>query len=102
MKKVFLLSALAFASLTTFATTSENSIEKETVVTVSQSQEEFKEINPSEIAQPVKDALKRDFAEATVSNAYVNEKQEYKLVLLIGEKKETIYADANGKWLKRE
>ncbi len=100
MKKVFLLSALAFASLTTFATTLENSIASKTIAITLQ--EEFKEINPSDIAQHVKDALKRDFANATVSNAYVNEKQEYKLVLLIGENKETVYADANGKWLKRE
>lgn len=100
MKKVFLLSALAFAALTTFATTQVNSIETKTVI--SQSQEEFKEITPDQIAQPVKDALKKDFADATVSNAYVNEKNEYKLVLTIGDGNETVYADANGNWLKRE
>jgi hypothetical protein len=100
MKKVFLLFVLAFASLTSFASNQVNSTAIKTTIVLSQ--EEFKEINPSEIAQPVKDALKRDFAEATVSNAYINEKKEYKLVLLIGEKKETVYADANGKWLKRE
>jgi hypothetical protein len=100
MKKVFLLSALAFATLTTFATTQVNSIETSTVI--SQSQEEFKEIKPADIAQPVKDAIKRDFADATVSNAYVNEKNEYKLVLSIGDDSKTVYADAKGNWLKRE
>ncbi|MFC4739364.1 hypothetical protein ACFO3U_05100 [Flavobacterium ponti] len=100
MKKVFLLSALAFASLTTFATTQVNSIETTTLI--SQSQEEFKEIKPTDIAQPVKDAIKRDFADATVSNAYVNEKNEYKLVLSIGDDSKTVYADAKGNWLKRE
>lgn len=100
MKKIFLLFALALVSFTSFAL---NQVKSTAIPTaISLSQEEFEEINPSEIAQPVKDALKRDFAEATVSNAYVNEKEEYKLVLLIGEKKETIYADASGKWLKRE
>ncbi len=100
MKKVFLLSALAFASLTTFATTQVNSIETTTLI--SQSQEEFKEIKPTDIAQPVKDAIQRDFADATVSNAYVNEKNEYKLVLSIGDDSKTVYADAKGNWLKRE
>ena len=100
MKKVFLLSALAFTTLTTFATTQVNSIETTTVI--SQSQEEFKEIKPTDIAQPVKDAIKRDFADATVSNAYVNEKNEYKLVLSMGDDSKTVYADAKGNWLKRE
>ena len=100
MKKVFLLSALAFASLTTFATTQKNSIE--TTSQISLFQEEFKEIKIEDIAQPVKDALKKDFADAKVSKVYVNEKNEHKLVLSIGEKTETIYADAEGKWLKRE
>lgn len=100
MKKVFLLSALAFASLTTYATNSVNSIETSTEISLFQ--EEFKEIKTTDIAQPVLDALKKDFADAKVSNAYVNEKNEYKLVLVIGEKTETVYADATGKWLKRE
>ena len=100
MKKVFLFSALAFSTLTTYATTSVNSIETKTVV--SQLQEEFKEIKPAEIAQPVKDAVKRDFADATISNAYINDKNEYKLVLTIGDENKTVYADAKGNWLKRE
>lgn len=98
MKKVFLLSAFAIATFSTFATTQINSIATSIVI----SQEEFKEIKPDEIAQPVKDALKRDFADATVSNAYVNEKNEYKLVLTLGDDSKTVYADANGNWLKRE
>lgn len=100
MKKVFLLSALAFASLTTFATTQKNSIEITSQIYLFQ--EEFKEIKVENIAQPVKDALKTDFADAKVSKVYINEKKEYKLVLSIGEKTETVYADAEGKWLKRE
>ena len=100
MKKVFLLSALAFASLTTFATNQVNPNQLRTEVSITQ--EEFKEVKPTDIAQPVKDALKRDFADATVSNAYVNEKNEYKLVLSVGEQTKTVYADAKGNWLKRE
>lgn len=100
MKKVFLLSALVLGSFTTFATTQVNSIE--TTTQISLFQEEFKEVKITDIAQPVQDALKKDFADAKVSNAYVNEKKEYKLVLVIGEKTETVYADAEGKWLKRE
>ena len=100
MRKVFLLSALAFASLTTFATNQVNPNQLRTEVSITQ--EEFKEVKPADIAQPVKDALKRDFADATVSNAYVNEKNEYKLVLSVGEQTKTVYADAKGNWLKRE
>ena len=100
MRKVFLLSALAFASLTTFATNQVNPNQLRTEVSITQ--EEFKEVKPTDIAQPVKDALKRDFADATVSNAYVNEKNEYKLVLSVGEQTKTVYADAKGNWLKRE
>ena len=99
MKKVILLSALVLGSFTTFANSQVDSIE---TTQISLFQQEFKEVKISDIAQPVQDALKKDFADAKVSNAYVNEKKEYKLVLVIGEKTETVYADAEGKWLKRE
>lgn len=100
MKKVFLLSALAFTSLTTFATNQVISNEIKTVISLTQ--EEFKEIKSTEVAAPVLEALKRDFADATISNAYINEKNEYKLVLSMGDDSKTVYADAEGNWLKRE
>lgn len=65
----------------------------------------FKEIKVSELPTLVVEALAKDFEGATVQNAYINEKQEFKLVLATTADDakaatRTVYATKNGEWIK--
>ena len=82
MKKVVLTAVFAFATLTTFATTNTNVIPVQKVI--------------------LQEEVKRDFKDAKIQKAYVNESKEFKLELLVGQATQTVYADANGNWLKKE
>ncbi|WP_432412199.1 hypothetical protein [Rasiella sp. SM2506] len=66
----------------------------------------FKEIKVSEIPAAVSKALATDFKGAVVEKAYVNEKQEFKLVIATGEKDakaatKTVFASKDGEWIKQ-
>lgn len=98
MKKVILTAVLAFATVTTFATTESNPTTTCTVVL----QEEFKELAVEELPSPVQEAVKKDFKDAKIEKAYVNESKEFKLELIVSGASQTVYADANGNWLKKE
>ncbi len=98
MKKVVLTAVFAFATLTTFATTNTNVIPVQKVIL----QEEYKELPTEELPSAVQEAVKRDFKDAKIQKAYVNESKEFKLELLVGQATQTVYADANGNWLKKE
>ena len=43
-----------------------------------------------------------DFKDAKIQKAFVNESKEFKLELIVGGATQTVYADANGNWLKKE
>lgn len=69
-------------------------------------QEEWKMVQAVELPAEVQAATERDFAGATISEAYVADKegiQTYKIVLttLEGESKK-LYADAKGNWIEKE
>jgi len=66
----------------------------------------FKEIKATELPAPVVKALANDFEGATVQKAYVNDKQEYKLVLSAGSNDaktatKTVFASKDGEWIKK-
>ncbi len=66
----------------------------------------FKEIKATELPAPVREALAKDFEGATVQKAYVNEKQEFKLVLATGVNDskattKTVFASKEGEWIKK-
>lgn len=98
MKKVILTAAFAFATFATFATTGINSVTTEKVIL----QEEYKEVSSEELPEAVREAVKKDFKDATIQKAYINANKEYKLELLVGTATQNVYADANGNWLKKE
>lgn len=98
MKKVILTAVFAFATLTTFATTNTNVIPVQKTIL----QEEYKELPAEELPSAVQEAVKRDFKDAKIQKAFVNESKEFKLELLVGQATQTVYADANGNWLKKE
>lgn len=76
---------------------------EETVVQTAQ--EEFKKIEIQELPAEVQQAVERDFAGATIAEAYVKEyegEQKFKLKVNTaeGEEKE-LYADAEGNWIDK-
>jgi hypothetical protein len=73
---------------------------------VQRAQEDFKQIEIQELPAEVQQAVERDFAGATISEAYVKEhegEQKFKLKVSTaeGEDKE-LYADAQGNWMDKE
>lgn len=65
--------------------------------------QDYKEVQASEVPQAVQDAVANDFDGATISKAYVNAQGEYKIELATADAKTaTVYANANGEWIKNE
>lgn len=96
MKKLGLSVAIVLGSFTAIATTTPiSNIEKTIYV------QEFKEIKAEELPEAVKTALKTSYPDATLEKAYVNSSKEYKLDITVGDQKATVYADANGNWIKK-
>ena len=102
MKKLILSVAIALGSFYTFATptisNSEVILNSQKIVFV---QEEFKEIKNEELPEAVKTALKTSYPDAKLDKAYVNSNKEYKLEITVVDQKATVYADANGNWIKK-
>lgn len=98
MKKVILTALFAFSTLSVLATTTDVNPTNFNVVI----KNEFKEIALKDVAKPVLEALEKDFSGATIQRAFINEKNEYKLEITLGEVAKTIYSDANGNWIKKE
>ncbi|MBF4493730.1 hypothetical protein IRZ83_16320 [Flavobacterium sp. JLP] len=98
MKNLFLSAAIVLGGLTSFASTSPvtNSIVKTISI-----QDEYTEIKLEEIPAPITEALKKAFPDAVLSKAYKNAKSEYKLDVTVGEKVGSLYANADGTWIKK-
>ncbi|MDR7372586.1 hypothetical protein [Flavobacterium aquidurense] len=98
MKNLFLSAAIVLGSLTSFASTSPktNSIVKTISI-----QDEYTEIKLEELPAPITEALKKAFPDAVLSKAYKNAKSEYKLDVTVGEKVGSLYANADGSWIKK-
>ena len=97
MKKLILSTAIILGSLSIYATTTTNG---EPVKTTVNFQSEYKEIKTDEIPAAVKTALETAYPGAKLEKAYINEKNEYKLEIAVGDQKATVYSDVNGNWLK--
>lgn len=103
MKKL-ILSAILLGSISTFA--QEAKATKETKATTTEAtsksgQENYKEVKSEELPEALKTSLKAGYPDATVTKAYVNDKKEYKMDIAVGDQKATVYADAQGNWLKK-
>jgi hypothetical protein len=64
-----------------------------------QTQDEYKEINAVPVA--VKKALDEAYPGVELEKAYVNEKKEYKIEIIVRKVKSIVYTDAQGKILKK-
>jgi len=98
MKNLFLSAAIVLGSLSSFASTAPitNSIIKTISI-----QDEYTEIKLEEVPAPITEALKKSFPDAVLSKAYKNAKSEYKLDVTVGEKVGSLYANADGTWIKK-
>lgn len=100
MKKIVLTVAVVLGGLSTFATSAFPMISTAKIEVVAQ--QEYKEIEAEALPQAVKDALVADFQTATLDKAYVNDKQEYKLEIILDGAASTVYADKDGNWIEKE
>ncbi|GAA3629040.1 hypothetical protein GCM10022397_13110 [Flavivirga jejuensis] len=64
--------------------------------------EEFKEISLDKLPEAVIKAVKKDFATATISKAYVNSSEQYKLLITVEKSESTFYIDKDGNWLEED
>lgn len=97
MKKLILTVAILASGVSAFAL-SNNILPVETMSVVLN--KEFKEIAIDKLPAAVTNAVKKDFASATISKAYVNSSEQYKLELTIDGSTSTVYADKDGNWLE--
>ena len=98
MKNLFLSAAIVLGGLTSFASTSPIS---NTIVKTISVQDEYTEIKVEEVPVAVTDALKRAYPDALLSKAFKNAKTEYKLDVTVGDKVGSLYANADGSWIKK-
>ncbi|RED24601.1 hypothetical protein BD847_1333 [Flavobacterium cutihirudinis] len=98
MKNLFLSAAIVLGGLTSFASTS--SITNPIVKTVSV-QDEYTEIKVVEVPTAVTDALKKAYPDAVLTKAYKNTASQYKLEVAVGDKVGSLYANADGTWIKK-
>ena len=98
MKNLFLSAAIVLGGLTSFASTSPitNSIVKTISI-----QDEYTEIKLEEVPAAITDALKKAYPDAVLTKAYKNAKSEYKLDVTVGDKVGSLYANADGSWIKK-
>ncbi|KQB40925.1 MULTISPECIES: hypothetical protein [Flavobacterium] len=98
MKNLFLSAAIVLGGLTSFASTSPitNSIVKTISI-----QDEYTEIKLEEVPAAVTEALKKAYPDAVLSKAYKNAKSEYKLDVTVGDKVGSLFANADGTWIKK-
>ncbi|MUP45347.1 hypothetical protein E0K83_06255 [Gramella sp. BOM4] len=107
MKKIALsimcTGALFFATQNMNAQVEEvEEIETEVETTM---QEEYTSLEVSELPQAVKDALEADYSGAMATEAWMKTKdgkKVYKLKLDVDGKKEKVYIDEDGNWLKKD
>jgi hypothetical protein len=97
MKKLILTVAILAGGMSTFAMPNTVSPVNAIHVVVN---DEFKEIAVDKLPAAVTSAVKNDFATATISKAYVNTSEQYKLELNLDGSTSTVYADKDGNWLE--
>ncbi|REG93019.1 hypothetical protein [Flavobacterium aquicola] len=98
MKNLFLSAAIVLGSLTSFASTSAIS---NTVVKSIYIGDEYTEIKIAELPSAISESLKKAQPDAVIIKAYKNEKSEYKLDITAGGKTESLFANADGSWIKK-
>ncbi|CAL2088798.1 conserved protein of unknown function [Tenacibaculum sp. 190524A02b] len=100
MKKVILATVILAGTVSNYATNI-NKLPIHKIVHVNQSQN-FIEISLDKLPEAVISALQKEYPQASISKAFINKKEQYKLELIIKKELKVVYADKNGKWLNEE
>lgn len=70
---------------------------------ISEAVQDYKEVKTSEVPQAVKEAVAKNFNEATISKAYVNAQGDYKIDIVTADAKTaTVYVNPKGELVKNE
>ncbi|MDO3695750.1 hypothetical protein QVZ41_12945 [Wenyingzhuangia sp. chi5] len=97
MKKIILSIAILASGVSTYAIA--NNVTPATSINIVMN-DEFTEIAVEKLPEAVTNAVKKDFATATIDKAYVNSSGQYKLELTVDDASNTVYADKDGNWLE--
>lgn len=96
MKKLILSAAIVLGTLSMQAG---NTYVKSAVIQSEITQDEYKEIDA--VPAAIKTALDNAYPGVKLEKAYVNDKKEYKIDIIVREEKSTVYTDAKGNILKK-
>ena len=106
MKKLILSAAIILGSFSAFAQQSTppnppKSEEAAKTATAAKTFDTFTEIKIEEVPEAVKNALVKAYPTAILNKAFINDKKEYELQVTVGDRQGSVYADANGAWIKK-
>lgn len=106
MKKICLSALAATAMFFSVESATAQVYEEASAEQQTEQKKEMEQIQVEEVPSEIQQAVERDFQGATISEAYVKEKEgekKYKIVVttLQGETEE-LYADAQGNWIDKE
>lgn len=96
MKKLILSAAIILGSLSIQASTLNTTGSTTQSVNI---QDEYKEVDS--VPAAIKTALDNAYPGVKLEKAYVNEKKEYKIDIIVREVKSTVYTDAKGNIIKK-
>lgn len=97
MKKTIVAAAIVLGSLTAFATTPVQIASNQYTLT----QEEFTEIGTDKLPEAVLKATEKTHPGASITKAYINKENQYKLEITVKDQSATVYADADGNWITK-
>ncbi|MCF8714747.1 hypothetical protein JM658_07885 [Joostella atrarenae] len=98
MKKIVLVAAMALGSLTAFAAVPATANNDVKVVVM---QDNYKEIAVAELPQAILESLQADYPGAEITKAFVNEENEYKLEVKMGDQTGNLFANESGEWIEK-
>jgi hypothetical protein len=102
MRKLIVALAIAFGTLTVTNAQS-SSLDNPTKAHLASMQDDYKEVNVSDLPQAVKDVIAKDLEGAVVSQAYANQKGEFKLVVTTADDvSKILFANEKGEWIKKQ
>jgi len=97
MKKLLLTTAIVLGSLTVNAATVPlNSMNQSVTI-----QDEYTEVSADAVPAAVKSTVEKSFPGTKLEKVYVNANKQYKLEISKGDKKYTVFTDAEGNIIKK-
>lgn len=102
MTAVFAVAIFASTQMNAQKTDKETQVETIEVQETTSMQQELKEVKTENLPAAVKSMIAKNFNDAKLTKAYVNDNKEYKLELTDAEgKQQTVFANEKGEMLKK-